>query len=367
MIGYRNWEFDRQRKCLVGNYGAEWHGKMAKADKELTSRNSSGIYAGQDLTDYASGICGAVDMSGKIFIHSDGIIRSQYSTILWLTYFPYSAEDEKEEREVKLFCKEKDILFVDSLFLSKKINDIQTKLNREIENNLCQDLKQNFVSIPATDHMFATVISSHSLDYTLYAQVKFQIVKDSLDYKILKILSEMKASIRYHNFVDILAKEFKVSNNYFIHIYHHNLCADAVRRLSDGDFVGSIDNNLDSYINIKERGEDLLKYIDQHYYYSYNTKESRFVHSPRYRYWIFAYRTEDGQYKIISNGKVSDKISNMEEVLNICRDGFLSCWCQEEMNEAELDLISGYYEISSVPGSRRIPMSYYNKVGNHSF
>ena len=62
MIGYRHWEFDETGTCLVGSYGAEWHGKMVKSDREPARDNQSGIYAHRYLSsDISSGVCAADD------------------------------------------------------------------------------------------------------------------------------------------------------------------------------------------------------------------------------------------------------------------------------------------------------------------
>ena len=345
MIGYRHWDLDETGTCLVGNYGAEWHGKMAKSDKEPSRDNQSGIYADKNFSSIFFGIYGAVDLSGKILVHSDGIIRGQYANILWLTLAGYDDGDEKEslERDLKRFCYDKDIVFFESGYVERKIEETEQLVGAMWMKEFGKDT----LTVPAMDGMFAMITRQIPLDYGIYAKVRFRILRDSLDYRILDKLSD-RSSISYA----ILMKLFLPSSNYFLKLHHSLEYEESLYRMDSLIDKRNVDNDV--YVSINDKGVEVLNYIKQHGYYSYNTKEARFsyrnsrVFLPRARVRLLSYKI-NGKYKMIYNGLVSEEMECLEDVLDSFYNGGYSFLCQGsiEDKEEELDSISGYYEIYS--------------------
>jgi hypothetical protein len=334
MIGYRSWDFDKENRCLIGSYGAEWHNKMVKSDKEPARENQSGIYASKNFDDVMSGVCGAVDLSGKILVHEDGIIRAQYSTILWLTCLNENDDvglNETlvhfREEDVRQFCEDKDIVFIDSKLVNNKIE--------EIRNDLGLSLLGGTLTISAMDEMFATISHQSPLDYSSYAKVKFKMLRDSLDYQILSKLSD-KVSIFY----DSLLGFFNSHKNYFLMVSRRSELEEAFNRIKD--FVDYIETSGETYVLINDKGLEVLDHIDKHCYYSYNTKEARFVHRRNYHTrGVFAYKI-NGKYKIIYKGKVSGEFSSLEDV---AENHFFTFLCDCPLIEEEVSDIAGYYVV----------------------
>jgi hypothetical protein len=361
MIGYRNWDFDKAAGCLVGTYGAEWHGKMVKADQEPSRDNQSGIYARKYLSpDVAYGVYGAVDLSGKILVHSDDVIRAQYSTILWLTYDRSDLDDDEDFYQTQLlhlrqFCKDKDIVFLEN----KYIKEIEKKISVDLSTALLNNFNEDTLTVPAMDGMFSVLSHRHPLDYGTYAKVKFQILKDSLDYQILDKLSN-RASIPY----SILLESFNSHKNYFLAIFRRIECEESFYRIQK--FVGHFDDGDTVYVFINDKGLEILDHIKHHCYYSYNTKDARFVYRRKHHVRdIFAYKTTNGKYKILYNGKVSEELSSFEDVMELCRGDSFSFLCDYPIVEKEIDDIGGYYGLHSYYGGAyrvsRVNYTYYYK------
>lgn len=361
MIGYRNWYFDDAVGCLIGAYGAKWYSKMVKSDQEPSRDNQSGIYACKFLTsDVAIGACGAVDLSGKILIHSDDVIRAQYSTILWLTYVRYELEDEKEavakEKKLMQFCKDKDIAFFDSSY----IEEVKKNISAEVTTLLTNRFNENTLTIPAMDSMFSTLSFQRPLSYETYAKVEFKILKDSLDYQILDKLSN-RASIPYN----VLLKSFNSQKNYFLAGFRRIECEESLYRIQK--FVGHFDDGDTVYVFINDKGLEILDHIKHHCYYSYNTKDARFVYRSNFHVRnVFAYKT-NGKYKILYNGKVSKEFSDFEDLMEVCRYGSFSCLCDDPIVEKEINEIGGYYELHAYRESSRISYTYYFKDKNGEY
>jgi hypothetical protein len=65
---------------------------------------------------------------------------------------------------------------------------------------------------------------------------------------------------------------------------------------------------------------------------------------------IFAYKTTNGKYKILYNGKVSEELSSFEDVMELCRGDSFSFLCDYPIVEKEIDDIGGYYGLHSYYG-----------------
>lgn len=358
MIGYRNWEFDESGKYLIGTYGAEWHGKMVKADKEPSLDNHSGIYARKFLTqDVACGVYGAVDLSGKILVHADDVIRAQYSNILWLTYSRYDFEEEEEavagENSLRQFCKDKDITFFEHSY----IEEIEKRISVDLSNALLNSFNEDTLTVSAMDGMFSPLSYKRPLDYSLYAKVKFKILRDGLDYQILDKLSN-RASIPYN----VLLESFNSHKNYFLKLYRRFELEESFYRIQE--FVGHIDNGDETYVFINDKGLEVLDHVNNHCYYSYNTKDARFTYQRAFgRRGAFAYKIKD-KYKMIYDGRVSDEFCCLEDVIESFKDGSFLCLCQTSVAEKdkELDSILGYYGLNHLYGNQnRINCMYYYK------
>lgn len=365
MIGYRNWEFDESGKYLIGTYGAEWHGKMVKADQEPSRDNQSGIYARKYLSsDFAYGVYGAVDLSGKILVHSDDVIRAQYSTILWLTYNRSELEDDEEEvvageKHLRQFCKDKDIVFLES----KYIKEIEKKISVDLSTALLNNFNENTLTVPAMDGMFSVLSCCRPLDYSLYSKVKFKILRDSLDYQILDKLSN-RASIPYN----VLLESFNSHKNYFLRLYRRFELEESFYRIQK--FMGHFDDGDTVYVFINDKGLEILDHVNNHCYYSYNTKDARFVYQGMFgRREAFAYKI-GGKYKMIYDGRVSDEFVCLEDVIESFRDSSFLCLCQNFIadQEKELDSILGYYGLNRLYGNpNRIHCMYYYKDENGEY
>ena len=359
MIGYRNWEFDESGKCLIGTYGAEWHGKMVKADKEPALDNHSGIYARKYLSpDMTYGVYGAVDLSGKILVHSDDIIRAQYSNILWLTYSRYEFEEEEEavagENSLRQFCKDKDIIFFENSY----IKEIEEKISIDLSTSLLNNFNEDTLTVPAMDGMFFPLFYKRPLDYSLYAKVKFKILRDSLDYQILDKLSN-RASIPYN----VLLESFNSHKNYFLKLYRRFVLEESFYSIQE--LVGHIDNGDETYVFINNQGLEILDHVNNHCYYSYNTKDARFIYQQKFgRRGAYSYKIDD-EYKMIYDGKVSESFFCLEDVFDSFRDGSFAFSCQVPIaeKEEEINSILGYYSMSHFYGNNlnRINCMYYYK------
>lgn len=373
MIGYRKWDFDRHNKCLVGAYGAEWHNRSVKSDREPAIDNSSGIYAEKGFPEYMNSVLGAVDLSGRIMVHSDNVIRGQYANILWLTFCGEDLLDEEVTQEdIKVFCREKDIPYVEWELIEEKIEDIQERISSELIELLESSSDQRVLSIPAVSEMFPTVSFDPPLDYSLYAKVKFQICHDSLDYRILDKLSN-NISITCDRLRSGLVRR---NNHFLLNMIYTRECDESLLRLNK--FISSVEAGDEIFIFLNGKGREVYEWMKQHSYYSYNTPESRFVcrrnnWSGRQRIWVYPI---NGKYKVICDKKISNELSSFDEIIEAIRGRYIRCFCDNEISDLEIERIEGYYEIdyyqnsgetvrfTFVPLRNGYPLNYGKRIEN---